>query len=80
VNNDDDRLIHCFVTVFPNATRDEIKGSKFEELSGWDSLRGVTLLAVLDDEFGIQMDMTDLLELETFDALEKHLLKQGIVR
>lgn len=78
MNNDDDRLIQCFTTVFPSATRDEIKTSKFEALSGWDSLRGVTLLAVLDDEFGIQMDMTDLLELETFDALEKHILKQGI--
>jgi len=69
VNNDDDRLMNCFLTVFPGATRDEIKGSKVEELSGWDSLRGVTLLAVLDDEFGLQMDMDELLELGTFDAI-----------
>jgi acyl carrier protein len=73
VNNNDDRLMHCFATVFPGSTRDEIKVSKFEDLSGWDSLRGVTLLAVLDDEFGLQMDMTELLELETFDSVQKHL-------
>jgi acyl carrier protein len=71
VNNDDDRLMNCFLTVFPGATRDEIKGSKFEDISGWDSLRGVTLLAVLDDEFGLQMDMDELLVLGNFDALER---------
>jgi acyl carrier protein len=73
VNNGDDRLMHCFATVFPGATCDEIKGSKFEALPGWDSLQGVTLLAVLDDEFGIQLDLTELLELETFDGVERHL-------
>jgi acyl carrier protein len=71
VNNDDDRLMNCFLTIFPGTTRDEIKGSKFEDLPGWDSLRGVTLLAVLDDEFGVQMDMDELLELGTFDAIER---------
>ena len=75
MNNDDHRLMHCFATVFPGATCDEIKGSKFEALPGWDSLQGVTLLAVLDDEFGVQLDLTDLLELETFDAVERHLSK-----
>jgi acyl carrier protein len=73
VNNGEDRLMHCFATVFPAATWDEIKGSKFEALPGWDSLQGVTLLAVLDDEFGLQLDLTEFLELETFDGVERHL-------
>lgn len=75
MSNDNDRLMHCFTTVFPGATRDEIAGSKFEELPGWDSLRGVTLLAVLDDEFGVEIDMDELMEFETFGALEGHLSK-----
>lgn len=77
MNNDENRLMHCFATVFPAAARDEIKVSKFEELPGWDSLRGVTLLAVLDDELGVQMDMDDLLRLETFEALEKEIGNAG---
>jgi acyl carrier protein len=70
---DDDRLMRCFASVFPGATSDEIKSCEFERLPGWDSLRGVTLLAVLDDEFGIEMDLNELLELETFDAVAKHI-------
>jgi acyl carrier protein len=70
---DDDRLMRCFASVFPGATGNEVRSSKFEALPGWDSLRGVTLLAVLDDEFGIEMDLTELLELGTFDAVEKHI-------
>ena len=75
MSSDSDRLMHCFATVFPGATRDEIKVSKFEEITGWDSLRGVTLLAVLDDEFGIQMDVDELMGLKNFDGLESYLSK-----
>lgn len=73
MSSDNDRLMDCFATVFPGATREEIRTSKFEDLPGWDSLRGVTLLAVLDDEFGLQMDVTELMNLETFEALEGRL-------
>lgn len=71
----DNRLIRCFVLVFPSATHDEIRTAKFDSISGWDSLRGVTLLAVLDEEFGVQIDLSELLELEAFGALKRHLLR-----
>ena len=48
-------------------------------LPGWDSLRGVTLLAVLDQEFGVQIDLPELLELETFDAVKRYLLQRGAI-
>jgi acyl carrier protein len=75
VNDIDNPLMHCFATVFPGASCEDINTFKFEALPGWDSLRGVTLLALLDDEFGVQLDLTELMELETFDALEKHINK-----
>jgi acyl carrier protein len=79
LNNTDDRLMRCFVSVFPNATRDDIRAVKFDELTGWDSLRGVTLLAVLDEEFGVQVDLGELLELETFDAVKLSFLQRGVL-
>jgi acyl carrier protein len=78
VNDDDDRLMRCFTSVFPSATRDEIRTAKFDALTGWDSLRGVRLLAVLDEEFGVQMDLPELLELETFDSVKRYLLQRGL--
>jgi acyl carrier protein len=79
MNNDDDRLMRCFASVFPNATRDEIRTAKFDAMPGWDSLRGVTLLAVLDEEFGVQLDIPELLELETFDSVKRYLLQRGMI-
>jgi acyl carrier protein len=77
LNNSDERLMRCFVSAFPNATRDEIRSTRFDGLTGWDSLRGVTLLAVLDEEFGVQVDLGELLELETFDGV-KLFLQRGV--
>ena len=73
MNDSEDRLMRCFAAVFPGATREEIETTTFEAMPGWDSLRGVTLLAALDDEFDVQMDLSELLELETFDAVKRHL-------
>ncbi len=73
MNSHEGPLMHCFTTVFTGASREDITTANFEALPGWDSLRGVTLLAVLDDELGVQMDFSELLELGTFHALEKHI-------
>jgi acyl carrier protein len=77
--NDDDRLMRCFALAFPSAGRDEIRVAKFDAISGWDSLRGVTLLAILDEEFGVQIDLSELLELETFGALKRYLSQRGVI-
>ena len=74
---DDDRLMRCFLLAFPGATREEIQSAGFDDMPGWDSLRGVTLLAVLDEEFGLQIDLQELLDFGTFDAVKQHLLQRG---
>ena len=47
-------------------------------MAGWDFLRAVALLAVLDEEFGVQLDLPELLELETFDAMKRHLSQRDM--
>jgi acyl carrier protein len=79
MDDGDDRLMRCFASAFPSATPDDIKTAKFDAMPGWDSLRGVTLLAVLDEEFGVQIDLPELLELETFDAVKRYLLQRGAI-
>ncbi len=78
-NVDDDRLMRCFASACPNATPEEIRTAKFEDFSGWDSFRGVTLLAVLDEEFGVMIDLPELLELETFNAVKQFLMQRGLL-
>lgn len=76
----DDHLMRCFASAFPSATRDEISAANtFEAIPGWDSLRMVNLLAVLDDEFGVQIDLPELLELGTFAAVRGYLWQRGML-
>ncbi len=71
----DDHLMRCFASAFPSATYDEIRTAKtFDAIPGWDSLRMVNLLAVLDDEFGVTL--SELPELMPFDAVKRHLQQQ----
>ena len=79
MNDGNDRLMRCFASVFPIATRDEIGTKKLDMISGWDSLRGVSLLGVLDEEFGVQLDLSELLELGSFDAVKRYLLERGMM-
>ena len=78
MDDGDDRLMRCFASTFPSATRDEIRTAKLDAISGWDSLRGVTLFAVLDEEFGVQIELPELLELGSFDAVKQYLLQRGM--
>jgi acyl carrier protein len=77
-DHDDDHLMRCFKSAFPSATRDEIRTAKtFDAIPGWDSLRTINLLAVLDDEFGVHIDLPELLELASFDAVKRRLSQRG---
>jgi acyl carrier protein len=72
-------LMRCFASAFPSATPDDIKMAKtFESIPGFDSLRMVTLLAVLGEQFGVDIDLPEILELETFDAVSRYLSQRGL--
>ena len=74
----EDRLMRCFASTFPAASREEIINVHLEAMPGWDSLRGVTLLAVLSEEFDVQMDFQELLDFGTYPVIKKRLMEQGI--
>jgi acyl carrier protein len=74
----DDRLIRCFSSVFPALTEIEIRSTDAALLYDLDSLAGVTLLAVIQEEFAIELDVEDLLALGTFQAIHQFLRERSI--
>jgi acyl carrier protein len=62
------RLTKCFAAVFPQLTPEEISRATVESVGGWDSLATVTLLAVVEEEFGTTIEPEDLEHLQSFDA------------
>lgn len=49
----DERLQECFGTVFPNLSADEILRASSASVATWDSLATVTLVSLIEEEFGV---------------------------
>ena len=71
----EDRLVRCFSSVFPDLTAEQIRAASVETVPVWDSLAAVTLVAVLQEEFGLQINLIDLPELVSFVAVQNYVRK-----
>jgi acyl carrier protein len=75
----DDRLVRCFVSVFPTLPPDQIRDARMESVQAWDSLATVTLVALIGEEFGVQIDLSDLPELYSFEAFHNLLHRRSLL-
>ena len=66
------RLTKCFRLVFPDLPQDAIAGSSTATLAAWDSIATITLMNVVEDEFGVEMDLDDLANLDSFEKLHSY--------
>lgn len=71
----DDRLARCFASVFPTLSEGEIRSSHVAPLFDVDSLAAVTFVTLIDQEFGVNVELSDLLELGSFEAIAQFLRK-----
>jgi acyl carrier protein len=70
------RLARCFASVFPELTPDQIRQASTETVPRWDSLAAVTLVAVIEQEFSVQIDPLDLPELGSYGAVKAYVENQ----
>jgi acyl carrier protein len=73
------QLIRCFSSVFPNLSQEEIRTSGADFLAAWDSLTAVTLLAVLQEQFGLEIEPAELPQPATFQAVENYIREHKYV-
>ena len=67
MNNIKQRIVHVMATVFEMEITSIPHNAAPGLIEAWDSLRHMTLIASLEEEFGIRFtddEMTDLLNLE----------------
>ena len=67
------RLLACFHAVFPEQNEEALVGLSQTTQPGWDSLASVTRVRLIEEQFGVQMDLFDLDELDSFAAMEKYI-------
>lgn len=62
------RLENCFLAVFPELPSNEVSSATSTTVPSWDSVAGVTLMAVVEEEFGITIQTDDLSTFTSFQG------------
>jgi len=71
------RLANCFCAVFPELSGDEIVHASSTTVQSWDSTAVVTLLAVIEEEFGISIEIDDPTKFDSFERILSFLQAAG---
>jgi acyl carrier protein len=64
-----EKLAHCFLLTFPQMDPSHYATASVENTSGWDSIEQVTLLSVIGEEFGIEVNFEDFEDATSFESL-----------
>lgn len=69
-----EKYMNAFVETF-GVSEEEAKGLEYMGIKDWDSVGHMTLVATIEDSFGITMDTDDIIDFSSFEK-GKELLKK----
>jgi acyl carrier protein len=72
-----DRVADCFCELFPTYSREELLTAKRESIEEWDSLAGVTLGMLVQQEFGVAVDLLALEHMDSVDAVTAYVAEHA---
>ena len=75
MDNIEKRLAACFSAVLPELTAEEISQTSAASVASWDSVATVTLIAVIEEEFGVCIEIEDPAEFDSFQGILNYLRK-----
>jgi len=67
------RLVGCFTAIFPDLDAKNAPYATMENTAAWDSVATVTLINVVEEEFGIQIDLEDVEQMVSFEQFLNYL-------
>ena len=71
------RLASCFLTVFPELSLDDVAHASSTTVQSWDSVAVVTLLAVVEEEFGFTIEAENPGDFDSFQKFLDYLREVG---
>ena len=66
------RLAKCFTLQFPGLAPEKAPAATTSTLAAWDSVAMAGLLAMIEEEFGIEVDFEELEQLSSFGGIERY--------
>jgi acyl carrier protein len=70
------RLVRCFTLAFPDLGREDIPRAAVTRLRAWDSMATVTLVALIEEEFGVSVDPDDVEDFVSFEFIRDYLQRK----
>jgi acyl carrier protein len=64
-----EKLAHCFSLAFPKTDPSQYASANTENTSAWDSVAQVTLLTLIGEEFGMDIDFLEFEGATSFESL-----------
>lgn len=68
-----EKLAGCFRTVFPDLPAEKVYTASQTEMPEWDSVAAISLVNVIEEEFGVELDFESMAELTTFPLILDYL-------
>lgn len=72
-----EKYTNVFVEAF-GITADQTAGLAYQGIETWDSVGHMTLIAAIEDTFGIMMDTDDIIDLSSFEKGKEILAKYNV--
>lgn len=67
------KLAHCFSLAFPQLEPSQYATANADNVPGWDSMAQLTLLSLVGEEFGIEVDFEEFEGATSFEAIADRL-------
>jgi acyl carrier protein len=71
------RLTRCFSAVFPGLSEQEMAAASPDNVESWDSVSSITLVALVEEEFGIKVDTSVMERFASFRSILEYLGSAG---
>lgn len=72
-----EKLAKVFADTF-GISEAETKGLQYQGIEQWDSVGHMTLVAAIEDDFDIQLDTDDIIDMSSFEKAQEILIKYDI--
>lgn len=73
----DGRLSALFLAAFPTLRQSKVREACRESVAEWDSIAAVTLMTLIEEEFGERFDLEDAAEWNSYAQI-RHELQERI--
>lgn len=75
--NNLEKYNNAFTETF-NISEDQLAGLKYQDITEWDSVGHMSLVAALEDAFDIMMDTDDIIDLSSYEVGKEIMKKYDV--